>query len=45
MHSIYKIVNLSIPTEMWEFFLGGHGRWQKHIVYYCFVFWSGEVTL
>ncbi len=23
MHSIYNIVNLSIPTEMWEFFLGG----------------------
>jgi hypothetical protein len=23
MSSIYNIVNLSIPTEMWEFFLGG----------------------
>lgn len=23
MRSIYNIGNLSIPTEMWEFFLGG----------------------
>lgn len=23
MRCIYNIVNLSIPTEMWEFFLGG----------------------